>query len=266
MIDPMALLLCDTYTPVHPNMYPDGLTKMTSYFVPRKSMFKDQNKMVFFGLQAFLQEFLIDYFNKNFFSKPLDEILATYKKYMNIQLGDGNYSTENIVKLYNKGYLPLAIRALPEGSYVNCGVPCIEITNTSSNFAWLVQWIECILQTEIWKPCNHATIGHMYYELAKEWYLKNTDGSIDPRMAFSDFGMRGMSCVNESIRCSSAWLLSANKTSTIPALAYLDKYYDADCSYNHIGIGAISTEHSVMSANFAVDGDEATFVKRMLTE
>ena len=59
---------------------------------------------------------------------------------------------------------------------------------------------------------------------------------------------------------------SANKTSTIPAIPYLDEYYDADCAFNHIGIGAISTEHSVMGANFAMDGDERTFVKRLLTE
>lgn len=35
---------------------------------------------------------------------------------------------------------------------------------------------------------------------------------------------------------------------------------------NGIGIGAVSTEHSVMGANFSIDGDEITFVKRLLTE
>lgn len=72
--------------------------------------------------------------------------------------------------------------------------------------------------------------------------------------------------MNEAVRCSASWLLSANKTSSIPALPYIDKYYDADCSGNHIGIGAVSTEHSVMGANYALDGDERTFVKRLLTE
>jgi nicotinamide phosphoribosyltransferase len=72
--------------------------------------------------------------------------------------------------------------------------------------------------------------------------------------------------MNEAVRCSAAWLLSANKTSSIPALPYIDKYYDADCSTNKIGLGAVSTEHSVMGANYALDGDERTFVKRMLTE
>ena len=33
-----------------------------------------------------------------------------------------------------------------------------------------------------------------------------------------------------------------------------------------IGMGAVSTEHSVMASNYAIDGDEITFIKRMLTE
>ena len=222
--------------------------------------------MVFFGLQAFIQEYLVEYFNKNFFEVPLDDVLTTYRKYLNIQLGEGNYDIEKIVNLHTLGYLPLRIDALPEGSKVNMGIPCIRVVNTDQRFAWLVQWIECILQAELWKPCNHATIGNMYYKIAKYWYKSNVDDNIDPRMAFADFGMRGMSCMNEAVRCSAAWLLSANKTSSIPALPYIDKYYDADCSFNHIGLGAVSTEHSVMGANYALDGDERTFVKRLLTE
>ena len=67
MRDIMALLLSDTYKQTHNRMYPKGLTKLVSYWVPRRSMFKNTNTMVFFGLQAFIKEFLIEYFNKNFF-------------------------------------------------------------------------------------------------------------------------------------------------------------------------------------------------------
>lgn len=268
MINTLAILLSDTYKQTHDRMYPTSLKKLTSYWVPRKSMFnnEDNQKMVWFGMQAFIQEWLLDYFQKNFFDMPLNKVMKDYKFTMNIQLGEGNYDVEKVAKLHALGYLPLEIKALPEGSLVNMGVPCIELTNTNEDFAWLVQWIECILQSELWKTCNHATIGHMYYKLAKSWYDKNVDDNIDARNAFADFGMRGMSCMNEAIRCSASWLLSANKTSSIPAIPYLDEYYDADCAFNHIGLGAISTEHSVMGANYAIDGDERTFVKRLLTE
>ena len=105
----------------------------------------------------------------------------------------------------------------------------------------------------------------MYLELAKEFYDKTVENG-DPRTAMADFGMRGMSCVNESVRCSAAWLTCFDKTSTVPALPYIDKYYDADVTNNQIGRGAVSTEHSVMASNYAIDGDEVTFIKRMLTE
>ena len=83
---------------------------------------------------------------------------------------------------------------------------------------------------------------------------------------YSFMNMASMSCMEEAIRCSSAWLLSFDKTSTIPAIDYIDTYYDACCWIERIGIGAVSTEHSVMASNYAVDGDEITFVKRLLTE
>lgn len=46
----------------------------------------------------------------------------------------------------------------------------------------------------------------------------------------------------------------------------MDRYYNADCRNNGLGIGAVSTEHSVMGANYSIDGDEVTFVRRLLNE
>lgn len=265
MDNTLAMLLSDTYKQTHFRMYPAGLTKLVSYWVPRRSMLKNQNKMIFFGLQAFIEEYLIDYFNKNFFKLSEDEVVKQYTDSMDIQIGRLNYDLEGIVALHSLGYLPLEIRALPEGTLVPMGVPCIEITNTDERFAWVTQWIECILQVELWKPCCHATIGHMYREIADYWYEKTTDG-LPANMACADFGMRGMSCMDEATRCSASWLLSFNKTSTIPAINYIDKYYDADCKNYGIGIGAVSTEHAVMGANFAIDGDEVTFIRRLLND
>lgn len=262
----MAILLSDTYKQIHNKIYPKGLTKLVSYWTPRRSMLKNQNKMVFFGLQAFIEEYLLTYFKRDFFKLNTDEVQEFYTISMDIQLGEGNYDILPILKLHELGYLPIQIRTLPEGTLVPMGVPCIEITNTHPDFAWVVQWIECILQVELWKPCAHATIGHMYRELANDYYKMTCDDFLRPEMSCSDFGMRGMSCMEEAVRCSAAWLLSFDKTSTIPVIDYLNNYYFNDCSVNHIGIGAISTEHSVMASNYAVDGDEITFVKRLLTE
>ena len=132
MLDMNPMLLCDTYKTVHNMMYPEGLEYLVSYWVPRKSYFEKEGnqKMVWFGLQAFIKEYLVDYFEKNFFKKNLKSVLNEYKTYMNVQLGSGSYKTEHIEKLHKLGYLPLEIEALPEGSLVNMGVPMIHIHNT----------------------------------------------------------------------------------------------------------------------------------------
>lgn len=267
MVDINAMLLSDTYKQIHRRIYPEGLTMLVSYWLPRKSMFKDKNdKMIFFGLQGFIKEYLIDYFDKNFFNKSEEEIIKSYKRYMDIQIGAGNYDLDSIIELHRHEFLPIQIRALPEGTKVKMGIPCIEIRNTDDKFAWVVQFIECILQASLWKSCCHATLGYKYHNLAKEFYDKTVDNNISPFDAIADFGLRGMSCIDEAIHASAAWLLSFNKTSTIPAIPYIEEIYCTDCKENKIGVGAVSTEHSCQGANYMIDGDEISFVKRMLTE
>ena len=239
--DIMMMLMSDTYKHTHPRMYPQNLTKLVSYLTPRKNMSPAFPNMVFFGLQAFIKDYLIDGFEKQFFNKPLREVELAYKKYMDIQIGVENTEWDKIKALYELGYLPIEIRALPEGSVVNMGIPVVEMTNTHPDFAWVVQWIECILQAELWAPCAYATVSKAYHDLAKKYYEETTDGA-DPFMAMADFGMRGMSCMEDSIRASASWLLSFNKTSTIPDLPYIDKYYFARCSLNGIGKGAVSAK------------------------
>ena len=168
------LLKCDTYKTCHESMMPKGLERLDSYFVPRKSMIEKQQKIVFFGLQAFLQKVKKD-FDENFFKVPVEDLKKEYMKYMNIQLGQDVYNTDRIEKLHKLGYLPLEIEALPEGSLVNMGVPMIHIHNTLPEFHWLGQWFECWVLNEVWKSCNFATIGHMYYKLAKKYYDMTTD-------------------------------------------------------------------------------------------
>lgn len=111
----LAILLSDTYKQIHNKIYPKGLTKLVSYWTPRRSMLKNQNKMVFFGLQAFIEEYLINYFNKNFFELTVAEVEHTYKYSMDIQLGN-SYDLEPIIKLHKLGYLPIQICAIPEGT------------------------------------------------------------------------------------------------------------------------------------------------------
>ena len=257
------MLMADTYKNTNPDAMPEGLIKLTSYITPRKSMFKNIDKVVFFGLQGFIQEFLIDLVNETFFKRDKEEVLSEYKSYLDTQIGKQSYDLSRIAALHDLGYLPIKMKALPEGSVVNMGVPCIELTNTHPDFAWVVQWIECIAQSELFGTCNWATMAHEYRKLANDFYEKTTDGA-NPAMAMADFGFRGLG-VDNGIRASSSWLLSFDKTSTIPAMQYIDKMYNAECAKNHIGMGAVSLEHATVCSNLAICETEENLLRRLLT-
>lgn len=260
------LLESDFYKQCHWNQYPKDVAKVVSYFTPRMSRLKDQNKLVMFGLQSFIKEWLIDDFNEYFFGRPKDEILAEVKSLLDNTFGAGLYGLERYAALHDLGYLPLEIKALPEGTRVPIGVPMVEVSNTLPKFAWLTNAIESRISCELWHTMLSANVGYEYRQIVNYWYDLTCDGSISRARALGDFSMRGQESAASAYKSSAGWLLSHLNTATVPAIPYLEKYYNCDCSKEPVGFGAVSTEHSVMCSNYAVDGDEITMVKRLLTE
>ncbi|MCM1217308.1 MAG: nicotinamide phosphoribosyltransferase domain-containing protein, partial [Lachnospiraceae bacterium] len=261
------LLLIDFYKATHAEQYPTGLTKLTSYYTPRISRLEDTGKVTFFGLQAFIKEYLIKGFNENFFNRPEDEVLREYNRVLTATLGKGSYDDYKIRKLHRLGYLPLNIYAVPEGMRTAIGVPQIEITNTHPEFVWLVNAIETMLSCSMWHTQVSAEVGYRYWQIVKEYWEKTCDcDRVNPRRLLGDFSMRGQQSVESAIKSSAAWCLSFLNTATVPAILWLEDNYHCDCTKEEVAYGAISTEHSVMCSNFAVDGDEVTHIKRLLTE
>ena len=84
--------------------------------------------------------------------------------------------------------------------------------------------------------------------------------------ALGDFSFRGQECLQSAVKSSAGWCLSFLNTATVPAIPYLEKNYYCDASLEPVAYGSVSTEHSVMCSNFAVDGDEITMLRRLLTE
>ena len=111
----MMMLFSDTYKHTHPRMYPKNQNKLVSYLVARKNMSPAFSEMVFHGLQPFLMDYLKVGFDEQFFNKTLKYVETQYKHYMDIQIGIENTEWPKIEALHKLGYLPLEIRALPEG-------------------------------------------------------------------------------------------------------------------------------------------------------
>ena len=102
------------------------------------------------------------YFNENFFEQPKEKVLANYKRRIVTSWATHLPTYEHMEKLYDLGYLPIEIKALPEGSRVPMRVPCLTIVNTFPEFYWLTNFLETILSAIIWQPCTSATIAYEY--------------------------------------------------------------------------------------------------------
>lgn len=260
------LLLIDFYKAVHDLMLPDKMTKSVSYFTPRMSRVKMWNKVVMFGLQSFIKTYLIDYFNNEFFEKPLEDVIKEYERVLTATLGEKAYNSKKIKQLHELGYLPIEIAALEEGTLVPVHVPMFEISNTHPDFAWLPQALESLLSAEIWHPMLSATVGYSYRQIVNKYYDISVDDNVPRNRALGDFSFRGQECLQSAIKSSAGWCLSFLNTATVPVIPFLEQMYNCDCTKEPVAFGSPSTEHSVMCSNYAVDGDEITLLRKLLTE
>lgn len=258
------LLLVDSYKIHHTRMYPDGMTKLYSNLTPRKSRLKGVDGVVFFGLQHFCLEYLIKKFNEQFFLKfdsigITDKIrteehkvnlIAQYKRHCNVD-------TTHIEQLWDLGYLPIEIKAVPEGTIVPIGVPCLTITNTHPDFGWLVNYLETLISCMIWQPITSATIAHQYKLLLDKYALETTGSTEGVQWQGHDFSMRGMSSPESAVLSAMGHLLSFTGTDTVPAIYQLEESYQAT---GLIGASVPATEHSVMCMGEKIS-EVATFAR-----
>lgn len=275
------LVLTDFYKTIHHLAYAPGLDYLVSYWTPRMSRYEYADKAVVFGMQAFIKEYLIGYFNENFFDRSLDEIVSEYKRLISNTMTLQAADTEEIEKLHRLGYLPIKIKAVAEGTRVNIKTPVYEISNTVKGFGWLVNYLETFISVNIWHTMNSATVAYSYRKVVNEYYDRTvsekavkkavaengkftvTECNISlPKAsraaACGDFSMRGMTSIESAEKSSAAHLLSFTGTATIGAIPWLEQYYNCDCTKEVVGKGVPSTEHSVMSS-YGRDGEEECY-------
>lgn len=254
----------DFYKIGHINQYPEGTEQVYSNLTFRSAKLSSgvvlpdfDNKVVFFGLQGVVAWLLEDMWNSNFFTRPKDEVLLEYYNLVSKALGPQAADTTHIAALHDLGYLPIRIKALPEGSRVNIGVPVLTITNTLPEFYWLTNFLETQLSAELWKSTTAATIAFEYRRLL-ECYAEETGSNLDfvPWQGH-DFSARGMSGIFDGAQTGSGHLLSFTGTDSVAAIDYLDTYYG---SHDLIGGSVPATEHSVMCMG-GQDDEIGTFAR-----
>lgn len=258
------LLLTDGYKVDHRRQYPTGTTLVYSNWTPRKSRIQDIDHVVFFGLQYFIKKYILEDFETYFFKQPKEKVIKEYSRRINNYLGENQVGTKHIEDLHDLGYIPMVIKALPEGTSVPIRVPMFTMYNTKPEFFWLTNYFETLLSAVIWMPCTSATIAKQYRKILDKY--ANETSSIPEFVDWQghDFSMRGMAGIEAGVSSASGHLLSFTGTDTIPAIDFLEKYYNANSDNELIGGSVAATEHSVMCMG-TTEGELETF-KRLICD
>lgn len=260
------LLLIDFYKACHAEQYPAGMTKIYSPGTPRLSRLKDVEEVTYIGGQAFSKEYLIKAFNDCFFSLPEEEVINQYKRIMINTLTKDESRADKIRDLHRLGYLPIALYTVPEGMATAIGVPQSCFVNTHPDFAWLTNTLETLYSCYIWHIQIAAEVGKRYRKIVDKYVEQTCDPDVRAARMLGDFSMRGQHCDESAMKASAAWLCSFLNTATVPAIMWLEDYYNCNIENEEVGYGALSFEHSTVTSNYAIDGDEETNLKRALTE
>jgi nicotinamide phosphoribosyltransferase len=257
----------DFYKTGHMPQYPMGTETVYSNLTARSNKHFNWQQagkgyVVLWGIQGFIQEFLVDGWNEGFFNLPKEQCIKAFNRRMKNSVG--SIDTSHIEALHDLGYLPVKIKTLREGTAVPIGIPMFTIVNTLKEFFWLTNLLETVISAELWKPITTATIAYEYRKICEEFSSLTCDNNDHIMFQCHDFSMRGMSGWHDAARSSTGHLLSFGGTDTVCAIDYLEQYYMADVEKELVGASVPATEHSVMCMG-GKEGEQLT-VERLMTE
>lgn len=231
-IEQNIILNSDSYKFSQWNQYPAGTEYVYSYIESRGGPWPET---VFFGLQAFIKEYLARPITKNDIDEA-EAIITAHGEPFN------RAGWEYILNEHN-GQLPVRIRAVPEGTRVPVKNVLVTVENTDPNCWWLTSFLETSLLRAVWYPTTVATNSWESKKIILKWLEKNGDPNlIDFKL--HDFGARGVSSLESAGLGGAAHLVNFMGTDTVTALLWLRKYYGADIA----GYSIPAMEHSTVTS------------------
>jgi nicotinamide phosphoribosyltransferase len=226
------LLNSDSYKYSQFNQYPPQTEGVFSYIESRGG---HHDETLFFGLQMFLKDYLM----KPIRMEDIDIAEAIIQAH-----GEPFYrgGWEYIIKKHG-GYLPVRIKAVPEGMIIPVKNVLLTIENTDPNCYWLTSFLETALLRAIWYPTTVASNSYNSKKLILNYLIRNGDPNlIDFKL--HDFGARGVSSLESAGIGGLAHLVNFKGTDTITALLYGREFYYEDIA----GFSIPAMEHSTITS------------------
>jgi nicotinamide phosphoribosyltransferase len=226
------ILNTDSYKVSMFKQYPVGTTGVYSYIESRGGRY---DRTVFFGLQAFIKEYLLEPITQADIDIA-DDILTAHGEPFN------RAGWQYILDKHN-GFLPVVIRAVPEGTVVPVKNVLATIENTDPECFWLTTWLETALLRAIWYPTTVATQSWTIKRVILDYLEKTGDPSlIDFKL--HDFGARGVSSLESAAIGGASHLVNFMGSDTISGVLYAREYYNAGIA----GFSIPAMEHSTVTS------------------
>lgn len=245
----------DWYKPGHKPMYNPNTKLIFSNLTPRNDKnfahYADKNArgVIVIGLRRMVMDSMVTMWRK-FFQMKREAAVKRFDRMARKALGDSAPSAECWGELHDLGYLPLEIRALPEGILSPIGVPVYTIHNTLEKFFWVTNYVETVMSTESWKAITNATAAFQYKRVAMSYALATCDNLDHVNFQCHDFSLRGLSCVEDGYKSGIAHLAAFTGTDNILAIDAIYEYYGID--EDEFVAGSIpASEHSVATTNIS---------------
>jgi nicotinamide phosphoribosyltransferase len=231
--------LSDSYKVTHWRQYPTGTESVFAYYESRKGALFDET--VFFGLQAIIQKYLV---GQVVTQEKIDEAAKLFAVHFGNDAIFNRAGWEHILKEHN-GYLPIRIKAIPEGTPVQVSNVLMTVENLDPKCYWLTNYLETLL-CQVWYPCTVATMSREIKKIIKHYLTMTSDNLGGLNFMLHDFGFRGVSSVESAGLGGAAHLVNFLGTDTLAAMDTAMEYYDAPLA--GLAFSVPATEHSVMTA------------------
>lgn len=226
------LLNADSYKFSQFNQYPEGTQYVYSYIESRGGKY---DETVFFGLQAFIKEYLTQPITMEMIDEA-EAIITAHGEPFNRE------GWEYILHEY-EGTLPVSIWAVPEGTVVPVHNILASIENTDPKCYWLTSFLETALLRAIWYPTTVATNSREIKKVILDALERTGDPStIDFKL--HDFGARGVSSEESAGLGGLAHLVNFQGTDTVSAILFGRRYYNIDMA----GFSIPAMEHSTVTS------------------
>lgn len=226
------VMLSDSYKYSQPPQYPKNIIQMYSYMEARGGEYGD---VVFTGMQYYIQKYLMTPITK--------EDVEEAQHFAALHGEPFEYDGWMWIVTHHKGFLPVRIKALPEGTVIPTGFPLATVESTDEKVHWIAGFVETLLM-KIWYPTTIATKSYHVRKMLQGFADKYSDNPSIVDFQYHNFGDRGSSSVESASIGGYAHLTQFLGTDNFNSLRLCQKHYNTTCA----GFSIPASEHSTVTS------------------